>query len=781
MPKTFNSQTDMNSSLSKPTFVQRLVAPWLAALLLASAATLPAQTTAKIPEVLTADGRFTTLLAAVGAAGLGDTLNGDGPFTLFAPTDAAFAALPPGTVDALLANPAELSKVLLYHVVAGELPASSVIATDKAVTVQGRSIYFTVEAGPVVKVNQATVIETDIDAANGVIHVIDAVLLPPGKIPQVLTERGDFTTLLTAVGAADLADTLNSDGPFTLLAPTDAAFAAVPSEVLNALLADPAELARVLLYHVISGEVPASTVVTLTKATTVQGNSVTISVEGGNVRINNALVTVTDIEAENGIIHVLDAVLLPPGRIPEVLAERGDFNTLLTAVAAADLVDTLNGDGPFTLLAPTDAAFAAVPSEILNALLADPAELAQVLLYHVISGNVPASTVVTLDQAVTVQGNTVRITVNNGNVMINDAMVTITDIEARNGIIHVLDAVLLPPGRIPQVLTELGNFNTLLTAVGVANLADTLTGDGPFTLFAPTDAAFAAVPEETLNALLADPEALAKVLLYHVVADNLSAAEVVAQTKLKTVLGKRVAVTVNGQTVQINNATVTGTDFEARNGVIHVIDAVLLPPGTIPEVLTEQGNFSTLLTAVGVAGLAETLSGAGPFTLFAPTDAAFAAVPEETLNTLLADPAALAQVLLYHVVPGELLAEDVVTIEAAKTASGKSFRITTTESGVKVNSANVTQVDLEAINGVIHVIDAVILPGQVVQFDVPGVSGNAVTLTWAGGNAPYTLQKKSLAAGGEWQNVLTDTTETTTTQPIGATPEIFRVLETPVP
>lgn len=646
--KTLNSRTNMNSSLLKRTAVQRLAATCLATLLLASAVTLPAQTTAKIPEVLTADGRFTTLLAAVGAAGLADTLNGDGPFTLFAPTDAAFAALPAGTVEALLANPAELSKVLLYHVVAGELPASSVIATDKAVTVQGRSIYFTVEAGPVVKVNQATVIETDIEAANGVIHVIDAVLLPPGKIPQVLTERGDFTTLLTAVGAADLVDTLNSDGPFTLLAPTDAAFAAVPSEVLNALLADPAELAQVLLYHVISGEVPASTVVTLTKATTVQGNSVTISVEGGNVRINNALVTVTDIEAENGIIHVLDAVLLPPGRIPEVL-------------------------------------------------------------------------------------------------------------------------------------TELGNFNTLLTAVGAANLADTLNGDGPFTLFAPTDAAFAAVPEETLNALLADPEALAKVLLYHVVPDNLSAAEVVAQTKLKTALGKRVSVTVNGQTVQLNNATVTDTDIEARNGVIHVIDAVLLPPGKIPEVLTEQGNFSTLLTAVGVAGLAETLSGAGPYTLFAPTDAAFAAVPEETLNALLADPAALAQVLLYHVVPGELLAEDVVTLEAAKTASGKSFRITASESGVKVNSANVTQVDIEAINGVIHVIDAVILPSQVVQFDVPGVSGNTVTLTWSGGNAPYTLQKKSLAAGGEWQNVLTDTTETTTTQPIGATPEIFRVLETPVP
>jgi transforming growth factor-beta-induced protein len=133
-----------------------------------------------------------------------------------------------------------------------------------------------------------------------------------------------------------------------------------------------------------------------------------------------------------------------PGSIVDVASEAGTFETLLAAAAAAGLVETLDTGGPFTLFAPTDAAFAALPEGTLDSLLADPDALRDILLYHVVSGRVTAADVVTLDEATSLQGESIAIMVHDGAVMVNDANVTATDIEASNGIIHVIDAVLMP-------------------------------------------------------------------------------------------------------------------------------------------------------------------------------------------------------------------------------------------------------------------------------------------------------------------------------------------------
>ena len=133
----------------------------------------------------------------------------------------------------------------------------------------------------------------------------------PGTIVEVAVAAGDFTTLVAAVEAADLVDTLSGEGPFTVFAPTDAAFEALPEGALDDLLADPAALADVLTYHVVAGEVYAADVVELDSAETVNGASVDIQVDGDTVTIDGAQVVVTDIEASNGVIHVIDAVLLP--------------------------------------------------------------------------------------------------------------------------------------------------------------------------------------------------------------------------------------------------------------------------------------------------------------------------------------------------------------------------------------------------------------------------------------------------------------------------------------
>ena len=256
--------------------------------------------------------------------------------------------------------------------------------------------------------------------------------------------------------AADLVETLSGEGTFTVFAPTDEAFAALPDGMLEDLLADPNALKQILLYHVVGDVVMAETVVTLDNAETLEGSTVAIEVVDGNVFLNDSQVTSTDIEASNGVVHVIDKVLVPEMEeavsndvvedvksIAEV-AVAGGFNTLVAALSAADLVETLSGDGAFTVFAPTDEAFAALPEGMLEGLLADTEALTQILLYHVVGDVVKAETVVTLDEAETLAGDKVSIEVVDGNVYVNDSKVTSTDIEASNGVIHVIDKVLVP-------------------------------------------------------------------------------------------------------------------------------------------------------------------------------------------------------------------------------------------------------------------------------------------------------------------------------------------------
>ncbi|OLV15869.1 fasciclin domain-containing protein [Deinococcus marmoris] len=293
----------------------------------------------------------------------------------------------------------------------------------------------------------------------------------------------------------------------------------------------------------------------------------------------------------------------PTQTIAEIVSTNPDFSTLLAAVKAAGLVETLSGAGPFTVFAPTNAAFAKIPAADLNALINDPEKLKSILLYHVVVGKAMAADVIELTTAKTVNGAAVNIKVNGGKVMVNDATVIQADVQATNGVIHVIDTVLMPPANamatpaataaaaaaptaamaeptetITGIISTDPDLTTLLAAVKAADLEATLIGKGPFTLFAPTNAAFAKIPKADLDALLADPAKLKAVLLYHVVAGQVMAADVVKLTTADTVNGAAVDIQVDGSTVAINNATITRTDVPAINGVVHFIDTVLMPP-----------------------------------------------------------------------------------------------------------------------------------------------------------------------------------------------------------
>ena len=290
---------------------------------------------------------------------------------------------------------------------------------------------------------------------------------------------------------------------------------------------------------------------------------------------------------------------------------------------------------------------------------------------------------------------------------------------------------------IVSVASDNKDFTTLVAAVKAADLVETLSGDGPFTVFAPTNAAFEALPAGTVDELLKpeNKEMLAGILTYHVVAGKVMAADLSDGQKVETVQGGTLTVGIDGDKVTLtdeNDATVnvTATDIDAGNGVIHVIDGVVTPKadtaegdgesaaaGTIVDVASGNPDFSTLVTAVTAAGLGETLSGEGPFTVFAPTNDAFAKLPAGTVDELVKpeNKEKLAGILTYHVVAGKVMAADLTDGQEVKTVNGAILTVGVADGKVTLtdaagNTVNVTTADVAASNGVVHIIDGVLLP-----------------------------------------------------------------------
>lgn len=260
-----------------------------------------------------------------------------------------------------------------------------------------------------------------------------------------------------------------------------------------------------------------------------------------------------------------------------------------------------------------------------------------------------------------------------------------------------------------------GSFKTLATALTKADLVETLKGKGPFTVFAPTDDAFAKLPKKTLQDLL-KPEnraQLVSILTYHVVPDRVEASQVVKINKAKTVNGQQIQIKTTGGKVMIDSANVIKTDIRCSNGIIHVIDSVIMPSmDDLVETAVKAGQFKTLAAALKAGGLVGALKGDGPFTVFAPTDEAFAKLPKGTLESLLRpeNKDKLVSILKYHVVSGRVFAEDALKAGKAKTLQKSEVWIRISDGKPKVNDATIAKVDIDASNGVIHVIDSVLMP-----------------------------------------------------------------------
>ena len=509
---------------------------------------------------------------------------------------------------------------------------------------------------------------------------------------------------------------------YTVFAPDDQAFTNLANTLntdISGLLALP-NLNDILLYHVLGAEVPSSAVTNgliaepLSPTNTLKLTLLT----DGSVYVNQAEVTAVDLTADNGVVHVLGAVVLPNQTVADVAIGSPAHTTLVAAVIEARLLPALTD--PFsqlTVFAPTNDAFSAALTALgLTApeLLASP-DLQDILLYHVIGSEVLSTDLSNgLIAAPLNTANTLKVTIDGTNVFVNQAQVVGADLQAENGVVHVLDAVVLPFETVADIAIGSPVHTTLVAAVIQARLLPALTD--PFsqlTVFAPTNDAFdAALTALGLTApqLLGSP-ILQSILLYHVIGSEVLSTDLsngLIAAPLNTT--NTLKVTIDGTNVFVNQAEVIGADLQASNGVVHVLDQVVLPFETVADIAIGSPAHTTLVAAVIEARLLPLLTDPfSEFTVFAPTNTAFNNLATSlglTLNEILALPN-LAEILAYHVVSGTVLSTD-LTAGPVTTLSGDDVIVSLT-GGVKINDANVTTADLTSDNGVVHVLDKVIL------------------------------------------------------------------------
>ncbi|MCR9264431.1 MAG: fasciclin domain-containing protein [Flavobacteriaceae bacterium] len=591
-------------------------------------------------------------------------------------------------------------------------------------------------------------------------------MTPPEETTTTIVEAAQATAELSSLVSAlqkadesannDLVSALSGEGPFTVFAPTNAAFSDLLAQLdgfdsLDDFSSEQLQdlLAVILTYHVVSGTAAMSTDLSNGQTiTTLQGSTLTVSTDGGvfisDATSTAAQVTTADVETSNGVVHIIDKVLLPQAILDEladiILVPITDLaignenlENLVAALMAADgdLPNALRGDGPFTVLAPTDEAF---ETFLDGASLEDvPVEvLTQILLNHVIEGTLYSTDLTGLGSGYTTtlargaQDANISIFFDTSDgVTFNGVSSVVTpDVKALNGVVHVVDAVIDLPNIVDHAVAN-PNLTSLVAALtdgGNTTFTDLLSDEEEeFTVFAPVNDAFAAFTNPNsndLNAILSNHVIVGASAFSSGLTNSYvnTAAEFDTDENLSLYINTDDGVTLNG----VSNVAIA--DIVATNGVIHAVDAVIDLP-TVVTFAVADPNFSTLVQALteltpstDFVSVLSAQDGAGddPFTVFAPTNDAFAALPAIPAE------ADLIPILQHHVVAGaNVRSGDLTDGIMATTLEGDA--ITINLPGTGDNIADVTDgsgnmgigidaVDVQAINGVIHVLDGVLVP-----------------------------------------------------------------------
>ena len=580
------------------------------------------------------DAGLTTLVSSIRAIpGLEAALQDQNAITVFAPTNEAFAnALTQfGATDlndlvTKLGGAMNLQTVLGFHVVPAVAFSDQLSQTNTFTTLANQQITVNSAPGIITVIdaagNTARVIQGDIEIENGVVHIIDRVLIPSIDLPkpnlvEAATEAG-LTTLLAAVTAVPgLPDALLSAGAITVFAPTNEAFAAA-LQVFNAADLDElvikiggaANLEKVLGFHVVAAVAFSGDLAPTNSFTTLSGQNITVNKSGTTVSVVDALgrtaqVVAADVAIANGVVHVINGMMLPDLMLPTVVeaANSAGLTTLLAAVTAADLGGTLLNAAEITVFAPTNDAFSAALTAFgaanLNQLVTKIGgieNLQTVLGFHVVQGVAFSTDLAATNTFTTLAGQELTVTKSSSGVTVTDALgrianVVVADVAIENGVVHVIDNVLLPEYSLPNVVeaATAANLTVLLDAVTAAGLGGTLLDADAITVFAPTNQAFLNLLSSlNLNSLQAlidalGVEAVTKVLGFHVVpatAFSFDLAE--GDQMVPTLAGEMLLVNRTGNEVKVTDKSgnvyaVVAADVAIENGVVHVIDGVLLP------------------------------------------------------------------------------------------------------------------------------------------------------------------------------------------------------------
>uniref|UniRef100_A0A671VBG5 Periostin n=1 Tax=Sparus aurata TaxID=8175 RepID=A0A671VBG5_SPAAU len=509
-------------------------------------------------------------------------IEGSGSYTFFAPSNEAWELLDETVRSALVSNVnIELYNALHYHM-ADKRFLTKDLRNGMTVTSMYNDLGLQINhySNGVVTVNCARIIYGNQVATNGVVHVIDRVISSVGNtIQDVIDVDDDLTTLSDMAQRAGLSDKLGQPGHYTLFAPTNDAFDSLGGDVLERLQSDPEVLKALISFHLLDSVQCSEAIMAGTSYETLEGNNIEIGCDGESLTVNGIkMVLKKDIVTTNGVIHLIDQVLMPDSakQVMELIGT--SQSTFGDMVSELGLSAAMRPEAEYTLLAPLNVAFS---DEVMSM---DQRMLKLILESHILKSKVVLGQLYNGQRLETIGGKFLRVFIYRTAVCIENSCLIRGSKEGSNGALHLMRTFLKPAEKnMFDILTENGEFKIFLSLMEAAELTDLLKQEGDFTLFAPTDKAFAGVSERDLALLKGDINALRTILLYHFnngifIGGGLESG---VTNLLKSLQGSNIRVMLANNTMQVNSVQVPESDIMATNGVIHFVKQVLYP-GDIP-------------------------------------------------------------------------------------------------------------------------------------------------------------------------------------------------------
>ncbi|XP_034063037.1 periostin, osteoblast specific factor b isoform X3 [Gymnodraco acuticeps] len=509
-------------------------------------------------------------------------IEGSGSFTIFAPSNDAWELLDEEMRGALISNVnIELYNALHYHMANKRLLTKD-LKNGMTVTSMYHDLGLQINhySNGVVTVNCARIIHGNQIATNGVVHVIDRVIKAVGNtIQDVIEVNDDLTTLSDVAQNSGLLEKLGQPGHFTLFAPTNEAFETLGSEVLERLQGDKEVLKALLNFHILDSVQCSEAIMGGTSYETLEGNNIEIGCDGESLTVNGIkMVLKKDIVTTNGVIHLIDQVLMPDSAKQVMELVGSSQSTFGDMVSELGLSASMQSDAEYTLLAPLNTVF---NDEVMSM---DQSLLRIILENHILKSKVVLGQLFNGQQLETIGGRFLRVFIYRSAVCIENACLIRGSKEGSNGVLHLMRTLLRPAeNTMFQILTENGGFKIFLSLIEDSGLTDLLKQEGDFTLFAPSDKAFAGLSSSDLSLLRSDTDALRTILLYHInngifIGGGLESG---VTNLLKSLQGSNLRVMFANSSMQVNSVLVPESDIMATNGVVHFVNQVLYP-GDIP-------------------------------------------------------------------------------------------------------------------------------------------------------------------------------------------------------